>query len=312
MSIRTIIAGALLFCATASSNAAGRYADLEKDVNLIICNDLGRNGAYDQKNVAELMGTVADEVGPDAVLALGDTHHFLGIQSVSDPLWMTNYELIYSHPELQIEWYPILGNHEYRGNTDAVIAYSSISRRWDMPARYYTRTFSNNGTKVKVVFIDTTPLIDKYRTESDKYPDARLQDIDSQLKWLDNELSQTDGADWVVVAGHHPIYAQTKKEIEEQKDMQKRIAPILRKHGVDVYICGHIHNFQHIREAESDIDFIVNSSASLSRKDVKPIDGTQFYNGDEGFSLLNADKANLNIYLIDKAGKIIHTVSRKK
>ena len=48
---------------------------------------------------------------------------------------MTNYELIYSHPELMIDWLPILGNHEYRGNTQAIIDYSNISRRWNMPGK---------------------------------------------------------------------------------------------------------------------------------------------------------------------------------
>ena len=135
----------------------------EGDINLIVASDLGRNGYYDQKTVGATMGEIADQTGPDAVLALGDTHHYEGVESVSDPLWMTNFELIYTHPELQTDWYPICGNHEYRGNTQAVIDYSEISRRWEMPARYYTRTFEHKGTTLKVVFIDTTPLIDKYR-----------------------------------------------------------------------------------------------------------------------------------------------------
>ena len=57
--------------------------------------------------------------------------------------------------------------------------------------------------------------------------------------------------------------------------MQKRLDPILRKHKVDIYACGHIHNFQHLRVPGSDIDYVVNSAGSLSRK-VKPVEGTQF------------------------------------
>ena len=111
------------------------WSSLKKDANFFIANDLGRNGYYDQKKIAELMGVMAEEIGPDCVIAAGDVHHFSGVQSVEDPLWMTNYELIYSHPELMIDWLPILGNHEYRGNTQAVIDYSNISRRWNMPGR---------------------------------------------------------------------------------------------------------------------------------------------------------------------------------
>lgn len=283
---------------------------LTGDVKLMIGNDLGRNGYYEQKHMAELMGRVAEAVGPDAFLALGDTHHYLGIESVNDPLWMTNYELIYSHPELQVEWCPVLGNHEYRGNTQAVIDYSSVSRRWMMPSRYYTRIFENDGTRVKVVFIDTTPIIDKYRANAAEYHDACMQDVDAQLKWLDDELSRDDNADWTIVTGHHPVYAQTPKQSSEREDMQRKVDPILRKHKVDMYIGGHIHNFQHINK--NGIDYVVNTSGSLSRPDVTATDGTVFCNGDVGFSMLTATPAVLTLSMIDSMGNIIHQVCRNK
>ena len=231
--IRNILTSVFLSLAAGLAVSAQMPAtELDGDIKLMVGCDLGRNGYYEQKPIAELMGKVADAVGPDAFLALGDTHHYIGIGSVTDPLWMTNYELIYSHPELQIEWCPVLGNHEYRGNTQAVIDYSGISRRWSMPARYYTRIFNNDGTRVKVVFIDTAPVIDKYREDSAEYPDASKQDMEAQLRWLDNELSRDDKADWTIVAGHHPIYAQTPKQSSERDDMQSRVDPILRKHKV--------------------------------------------------------------------------------
>ncbi len=284
--------------------------ELDGDVKLMIGNDLGRNGYYEQKPIAELMGKVAEAVGPDAFLALGDTHHCLGIGSVNDPLWMTNYELIYSHPELQVEWCPVLGNHEYRGNTQAVIDYSGISRRWTMPSRYYSRIFDNDGTRVKVVFIDTTPIINKYREDTVEYPDASQQDVAAQLLWLDNELSRDDNADWTIVAGHHPIYAQTPKQSSEREDMQTKVGSILRKHKVDMYICGHIHNFQHIRK--NGIDYVVNTSGSLSRLDVSPTDGTVFCDGGSGFSMLTATSKVLTVSLIDRVGNVIHQVTRTK
>lgn len=297
---------AVVFNASAQLSATG----LDGDVKLMIGNDLGRNGYYEQKPIAALMGKVAEAVGPDAFLALGDTHHYLGINSAADPLWMTNYELVYSHPELQVEWCPVLGNHEYRGNTQAVIDYSDISRRWMMPSRYYTRIFDNDGTRVKVIFIDTTPIIDKYRSNTVEYPDASRQDVDAQLRWLDNELSRVDNADWTVVAGHHPVYAQTPKQSSEREDMQRKVDPILRKHKVDMYICGHIHNFQHIHK--NGIDYVVNTSGSLSRPDVTATDGTVFCSGVPGFSILTATPTVLTLSLIDNNGNIVHQVTRSK
>ena len=310
-----LLAATLAVALGASTRMAAQTpADWEKmdgDVVLYMANDLGRNGYYEQKPVAELMGRVAEVKDPEFIIAAGDIHHFEGVASVNDPLWMTNFELIYSHPELMLDWNPILGNHEYRGNTQAVLDYSGVSRRWDMPGRYYTRTVNEDGTTVRVVFIDTTPLIDKYRQESDKYPDAAKQDNAAQLEWLDKTLSQAK-EDWVIVVGHHPIYADTEKDDIERRDLQRQLLPIFRKHGnVDIYACGHIHNFQHIRMPGDNTDYVVNTSGSLARK-VKPTEGTVFCAGVEGFSVISATKSQLNMYMLDKTGKAIHTVTRNK
>lgn len=286
------------------------WKTLEKPLNFFLANDLGRNGYYDQKPIAELMGNMAENVDVECVVAAGDVHHFEGVRSVNDPLWMTNFELIYAHPELMIPWYPVLGNHEYRGNTQAVLDYTNVSARWEIPARYYTKVLENDGITVRLVMVDTAPLLDKYREDTEKYPDACKQNMDRQLAWIDSVLTSSK-EDWVLVVGHHPIYAETSKEDAERADLQQRLDTILRKHKVDMYLCGHIHNFQYIRKPGSDIDYVVNSSGSLGR-DVKPIDGTVFCSGETGFSLIAADKKVLNLHMINKEGKVLYTVSRKK
>lgn len=312
MSIRRCTVLFLLLVATVrwGVSQVKDYSIFEDKFNFYVANDLGRNGYYDQKPIAELMGTMAEEIGPEFVLATGDIHHFEGVRSVSDPLWMTNYELIYSHPELMIDWFPVLGNHEYRGNTQAVMDYSNVSRRWTMPSRYYTKVFKEEGTSVRIVWVDTAPLIDKYREESDTYPDACKQDMNKQLAWIDSVLTVSK-EDWVIVAGHHPVYAETPKNESERSNLQERLDPILRRHKVDLYICGHIHNFQHIRRPDSSIDYVVNSAGSLSRK-VKSIEGTVFCSGEPGFSVCSVSKQEFNLYLVDKTGTILHTVTRKK
>lgn len=312
--LRTLGLFVLLFLTLgrAAAQTPEAWQALDADVTLYMANDLGRNGYYDQKKIAELMGTMAETVGPDAVLAVGDVHHFNGVVSTQDPLWTTNYELVYSHPELMIDWMPVLGNHEYRGNTQAVLDYAQVSRRWVMPARYYTRVFSHKGTTLRVIMLDTTPLIDRYREDSAVYPDAGREDMQPQLEWLDRTLAAAQ-EDWVIVLGHHPIYADTSKPLSERTDMQARVLPILHKYNnkVALYACGHIHNFQHLRLAGDPIDYVVNSSASLSRK-VKPTEGTVFCSSEDGFSVISADKQQLRLSMIDNEGRVLHTITRTK
>lgn len=312
MSTILLLAALLLgHSAVSAQTAKEQWKSLKAAVTLYMANDLGRNGYYDQKKIAELMGEMAGTVDPECVLAVGDVHHFNGVTSTADPLWMTNYELIYSPPDLMIDWFPVLGNHEYRGNTQAVLDYSKVSRRWMMPSKYYTKVFKHKGVSVRVVLIDTAPLIDKYRKDSTTYPDAGKEDMQKQLSWLDETLKNAH-EDWVIVMGHHPVYAETSKSKDERTDLQARVQPILRKYGnVDIYACGHIHNFQHIRVKGDPIDYVVNTSASLSRS-VKPIEGTVFCSSEDGFSVVSADKTTLRLSMIDADGNVIHTITRTK
>lgn len=161
----------------------------EESKNFYLVSDLGRNGYYEQKTIAELMGNLAEKIDIEFIVAAGDTHHFEGVASVDDPLWMTNYELVYSHPELMLEWFAVNGNHEYRGNTQAVLDYGKKSRRWIVPSRYYSKVVeAGENEKALLVFIDTSPLIDKYREDTEKYPDAGRQDMEEQLQWIEKRL----------------------------------------------------------------------------------------------------------------------------
>ena len=309
--ILLVIAASILLNITAKAQTPEQWKSLKGDINLFIANDLGRNGYYEQKPIAELMGKMGEEIGPEAVIAAGDVHHFEGVISTQDPLWMTNYELIYSHPELMISWFPVLGNHEYRGSTQAVLDYRNVSRRWEIGGRYYTKVYDDNGVSIRLVLIDTTPLINRYHHDS-TYPDVDSQDTDAQLKWIDETLNAAK-EDWVIVVGHHPMYAQTKKDEIEQKDMQSRLLPILQRYKdkVAMYVCGHIHNFQHIRRGNDGIDYVVNTSASLARK-VSATEGTVFCSPSEGFSVVSATKQQLNLYMIDKTGNVIHQINKSK
>lgn len=275
----------------------------------LMCNDNGRNGYYEQKEIAEMMGRIAEQIDVDFVVAPGDVHHFNGVRSVLDPLWTSNFESIYTHPDLMCDWYPCLGNHEYRGSTQAVLNYTTVSRRWCMPARYYTKTFDVDGAELRILWMDTTPLIEKYRKKSEKYPDACKQAIAPQLQWADSVLTSSK-AKWTLAFGHHPLYAQTGKKISEQLDMRKHLLPIFNGR-VDMYGCGHIHSGQHIVNDPKEPVCLVNTSASLSRP-VKPMKGTQFCNNEAGFSIIAVSRAHVMVYMMNGRGDILHSFEIKK
>ena len=103
-----VVSSLLLFSSFVKAQTPSEWEKLKDDINVFMVNDMGRNGYYDQKPIAELMGEIAETIGPKCIIAAGDIHHFNGVASVNDPLWMTNFEMIYSHPELMIDWFPVL------------------------------------------------------------------------------------------------------------------------------------------------------------------------------------------------------------
>ncbi len=283
------------------------------DYNVFVVADAGRNGAFDQTKIGKVMGVYAEALEPEFILNAGDMFHYNGVESVDDPLFMTNYELIYPHGELHCPWYGVLGNHEYHGNTQAVIDYTKKSRRWNVPARYYAKRFEgvedHEQDSIFVMFFDTVPLIDKYH-EEDGYPDARKQDPEAQVKWIDETLAKAKDARWRIVIGHHPIFSYSKKNPKETAQMQERVAELFQKHDVDLSLSGHVHTFQHLKPTGKDTEYIVSPSASLSRK---PRNGefTKYNNGDTGFLVLGFEKDKFTLSMINAEGKMMYTYEIK-
>jgi 3',5'-cyclic AMP phosphodiesterase CpdA len=132
----------------------------------------------------------------------------------------------------------------------AQIDYTKISRRWQMPSRYYSKTFSlENGDKLLMVVMDTNPFIDSYHKKPEKYRGITAQDTVAQKKWLEETLNTKDKSiKWKIVVGHHPLYSGGhRKNSTDTKLFEAKFAALFDKHRVDAYLCGHEHDLQIIR-----------------------------------------------------------------
>jgi len=167
-----------------------------------------------------------------------------GVKSVDDPLWNIDFKQIYTHSSLQVPWYNVLGNHDWRGNPQAEIDYSKIDKRWILPNNYYSfKVPISNSINATFIMLDTTPIVDK------------TNDYKAQLEWLDTELYSTKD-DWVFVAGHHYVY----DSVGHLKQMHDLVNPILRKHNVTVYISGHRHRLEFLTDKK--VHYIISGAGS--------------------------------------------------
>jgi metallophosphoesterase superfamily enzyme len=274
--------------------------------NFIVISDHGRNGYENQQEVADMMGKVADECDIRFIVTGGDNFQTNGVQSTSDPLWRTSFEDIYRNPSLLVDWYPALGNHDHSGNIQAEVDYSSVSRRWRMPAPYYTLVKSRDSVSIRLVIIDTYPMIEGF---SDPEDNVQFEKAQRQVEWVDSVLT-VEKEDWVIVVGHHPVFSAhpTRNNTEE---LVKYLNPVLNKHKVDFFIGAHDHIFQHLRDKGSDIDYFVNTAGS-SVRDASSNDMTVFSASAPGFSICSATTKSLSIYFINEKGKAIYSYSRSR
>lgn len=310
-------ANAQVILKDAAKNSAATKVLIKKDssLNFIAMGDWGRNGADHQKQVAKQMGITAADLKTQFIISTGDNFYPSGVVSEHDPLFKYSFEDIYTDFSLQWDWYPILGNHDYKSNPDAQVAYSKISRRWKMPARYYTKKFPINGDKsqqVLIVFMDTNPLIPEFYNNSEYGPNVKGQDTTAQKKWLHKVLSDEDpNIKWKIVVGHHPIYTGgSRTNTYDTKAVRSTLKPILDKYNVDVYLSGHEHSLQYIKPSGKTHYFI--SGAASEKTPVKLIQDMEMGASVYGFMTFSIRKNELFVQTINDEGEIIYSTSIKK
>ena len=208
-----------------------------------------------------------------------------------------------------VDWYPVLGNHDYKGSTQAEIDYSKISRRWRLTAHYYSVVKKiNDSISVRLIFMDTPPLVNEYHRNPAGYPDIAAQDTAKQLKWLKDELSNAK-EQWKIVFGHHPVFSASHTHGNTQ-EMISKVKPLLVKYGAQFYICGHDHDFQHLKVKGQQTDYIVTGTGGEPRPAFRN-DSTVFSMSAAGFSLISFHADSARIYFINTKGKAVYAYARK-
>ncbi|MDJ1479608.1 metallophosphoesterase [Cytophagaceae bacterium YF14B1] len=284
-------------------------------LNFLVMGDWGRNGEDHQKPVAAQMGKAAKTLSTDFIIATGDNFYPSGVISEYDPLWKYSFEDIYTDFSLQWDWYPVLGNHDYKSNPDAQVAYSKISRRWKMPARYYSKIFSIHGDTTKqvlIAFIDTNPLIPQFY--KGEYSNATIgQDSTAQKHWLEGVLSNNSpNIKWKIVVGHHPLFTATQKRREsyDTRAVRASLKFVLDRYQVDAYLCGHDHDLQHLLP-EGKTHYFVSGSAS-EKTEIGTLPISKLALSEYGFMAFSVTDKKLYVQVINYEGNIVYTTELTK
>jgi len=279
----------------------------EQAFNFFVISDWGWSGLKDQQLVADGMAHQAEQLAPEFIVSCGDNFQIAGVTSTSDPLWASNFENVYTQKSLQVDWYPVFGNHDYKGNTQAQIDYSKLNQRWKMEAHYYSFVKKiNDSISARFIFLDTPPLVDEYHTKGG-YPDIAAQDTARQMRWL-NDVLVNSKEQWKIVFGHHPVYSASTKHGNTVEMIQK-VKPLLEKYHAQFYFCGHDHDFQHLREKGKDVDYVVTGTGGEPRPSSMN-ELSLFSNSVPGFSEVTFHADSIRVVFMGANGKSQHIIER--
>ena len=289
---------------TFSTNRQDLHAQ-SHGINFMVLGDWGREGKDSQTVVAKELTARADLVHPKFILSTGDNFYEDGVKSITDSQWQTSYEKIYSAPSLHIPWYVSLGNHDYITNADVEVAYTAVSDRWKMPARYYAVEVPVDGkTTALFLIIDTSPFVTAYQKNDAKYH-VLSQSTARQLVWMDSVLSHSK-AKWKFAVGHHPLYCSGSKD-SNTTELIQQVLPIFKKYHLQSYFCGHAHNMQHL--IDDGINFYISGSGSRSHENMPPRADAPFLAAQTGFLEVNLTAKKLTAKFYNQAGKMLNSSS---
>ncbi|XP_077462101.1 tartrate-resistant acid phosphatase type 5a [Stigmatopora argus] len=236
-----------------------------------------------QRSTAQEMSKVAEQMGADFVLALGDNFYFKGVDRLDSPRFKDTFEAVYTGKSLNIPWYVVAGNHDHAGNVQAQIDYTHISSRWNFPSYYYELDFRipNTEKTLTIIMLDTVKLCGNSLDFVDEKPRGPLNAMDAnrQVKWLEERMAGSK-ADFLLVAGHYPVWSVSEHGPTDY--LLKRVRPLLLKYNATAYFCGHDHNLQYIEE--SGVGYVVSGAGNFLDPDVRhwkhvPKGSVKFFTG---------------------------------
>jgi len=279
------------------------FAVPESGIKTLVIGDWGRLMNVNLKANAYIMNELACRIPINAVLTTGDNFYENGVSGVNDVQWNVSFENIFTGVcLLPIPWYPSLGNHDARGNTQAQIDYSQQSTRWNLPAAYHDYWMEKDSVLVHFIVVDTTPFVGSDNEDPSSYTGL-------QLLWLDSVLG-SGNPDWTVVYGHYPVYAADGRHGETEELIEKFV-PIFDEHGVDIYFCGHNHSLELIK-TEAKTLYVTSGGGSTpqSRIDNKPYN--LFGVSEAGFVLSSFAKDGIPIDFISKKGQQLFSYGNRQ
>ena len=265
-------------------------------LSVFVIGDWGTGGKGAHR-VGEAMSAGYAAHPVQAVISTGDNIYPSGVSSVDDPQWKSKFERIFPAESLPVPFWAVLGNHDYRKDPDAQVAYTGhrlddgTMTRWQMPGRYWSTVLRSpdDSVELRLVGIDTQLLVGNAGTRK------------SHLAWLDSVLAASR-EQHIFVVGHHPVYSHG--HYGNNRTLIRHLAPLFVEHGVRAYLNGHEHDLQLIKPIDG-VRYVISGGGGGKRKS-KPGRNTEFSASSLGFVRIDLTNEHMHIAYVDSGGKTLY------
>ena len=233
------------------------------------------SGDANQRAVGRQMAAVHRQRPVDLVVLGGDNIYPSGDMALIEATFRRPYaELLAAG----VPFHAVLGNHDIRtANGNPQVAYPPFG----MAGRFYNL----RRGPVEFVMLDTNGNADWQR----------------QLAWLRTVLSRST-APWKVVVGHHPIYSSGL--YGNDPALQAKLGAVMQKHGVQLYINGHEHNYERSVPIGGITYLVVGGGGAVLRPVIATAQ-TARCTSVHSFVELEAGPHELRVSAWDKTGRLI-------
>jgi acid phosphatase len=243
-------------------------------VRFLAVADTGSGNSH-QRAVGAQMAAVHRQRPVDLVVLGGDNIYPSGDMALINATFLRPYaELLAA----RVPFHAVLGNHDIRtANGDPQVAY----RPFGMRGRYYNLRRGD----LELFMLDTNGNADWA----------------GQLRWLRSVLGSST-APWKVVVGHHPIYSSGY--YGNDTNLRGKIGSLLQRHGVQLYINGHEHNYERSRPIDG-ITYLVVGGGGASLRPILPTDQSARAISTYSFAEIEAGPKELTVAAWDSKGQLI-------
>jgi predicted phosphodiesterase len=257
--------------ATAMTDRTGfRTAPLESSsepVRILAFGDSGGGGS-DQYALLEQMYTVPY----DLMIHTGDIAYDDGtIQQYEE-----NVFGVYANIFRNIPFMPSSGNHDYR-----TLQGAPFRDVFALPGDAGEKWYSYDYGRVHFVALDTEA---DYRT---------------QAEWLDRDLT-ANKLPWKIVYMHKPPYSSGMHGSDTS--LRNALAPVLERHGVQLVLAGHDHNYERIKPQDG-VAYVVTGGGGVGTRSVGTSSFTALSEDVIHFVYLEVFAEELVMHAIDATGR---------